>query len=491
MAMAIGILAVASSVSAAPVVGELTEYTAPGLTLFHHGADARVRHIERQIPQLEKILDLMLGFKPTASTPMRVFLVDSHLWRYYLQRSEGSVTDFIPHRFANYVVLTEGRRQDFAGEFYFAYTKGWLANHVRGAYPLWFETGIAALMGNAAFHNDTARFEQLLPTPFSLWFPTAEMLRIERNSREHLSTTTANAYQWQAWVMMHLAVCHDARFADQVALYMRAVNNLENVEAAAVKSFGISLDELDARLRKHATLNSFPLPKVKLGEVAPLKFSAGRELSRAQAIEAVANLMFAGRKPASQLRQMVEGHEELDGGPRSRVLRLRLAIVEKQPPLIEAALAALEPHHASPDIARDTGVALHEHLAAAKADGIADARLAPLRDRAFELLNRALEANALDPEAAWSYAMLAVELQRDLPRALERLERAEASAPGNFHLAEATALIHRASGNRAALGSAIEKAAQRARTLEQRAWVAKVFNEWKSAPPPKAEPRAG
>jgi hypothetical protein len=475
----VAMLAATSSASAAPAIGKLTQYTTPDLIVIRDGPESRVAHLERQIAQLERALELFIGYKPVANTPLRVFMIDNHLWRYYLQPSEAFYTDFIPHRFANYLVLTEGRRPNHAGEFYFGYTQGWLANRMRGAYPLWFEEGLAALMEGVSFRSNTARFEQLDAAPFKLWFPTAQMLRIERNSPEHLSIATAYAYQWQAWVMMHLATSRDTVFADQVRAYIGAINNLETVEAAAVKSFGMSLDELDAKLRTHATLNSYPLPVIPLGKVPPVKFSPGRELSQTDALEAVADLMFAGRKPVSHLRRVVEAHEELDGGPRSRLLRLQLALAERQPPLIEAALATLEPDFPAPDIARGVGVAIHDYLAAVKPETRTDEHRARLRELAFDLLGRALTARPEDPEAAWGFAMLAAEFNRELPRARQYLGHAEKILPGNFHLAEAASLVHRASGNRSAMLLALGEAARRSRNLEQRAWALRLIDEAK------------
>jgi hypothetical protein len=84
--------------------GNMTRYELPGYTMVAVD-NGQVRRDMAKLPRLKRALELSLGInaKPTG-IPTYFYVVSNSIWDRYLENSTGIPSEFVPTRFANYVI---------------------------------------------------------------------------------------------------------------------------------------------------------------------------------------------------------------------------------------------------------------------------------------------------------------------------------------------------------------------------------------------------
>ena len=145
----------ASHAFAAANPGKMTRYELPGYTLVAVD-NPQLRRDMAKLPRLKRALEKSLGIdvKPTG-IPTYFYVVSGSIWDRYLEPTTGIPSEFVPTRFANYVIAnnTQINRQ----ELFHEHTHLYLYNQMPGVYPLWFDEGLAVMMARAMFTGTKRR----------------------------------------------------------------------------------------------------------------------------------------------------------------------------------------------------------------------------------------------------------------------------------------------------------------------------------------------
>ena len=134
----------------------MTRYELPGYTLVAVD-NAQLRRDMTKLPRFKRALEISMGIdvKPTG-IPTYAYIVSTSIWDRYLESGTGTPSDFVPTRFANYVIANNSGVDRF--RLFHEHTHLYLYNQMPGVYPLWFDEGLAVMMTRAQYSGQTARF---------------------------------------------------------------------------------------------------------------------------------------------------------------------------------------------------------------------------------------------------------------------------------------------------------------------------------------------
>ncbi|HET9475031.1 MAG TPA: hypothetical protein VFO82_14125 [Steroidobacteraceae bacterium] len=471
-----------SGVSSAsePKIPEFKAYELATYTLITHD-----RFTASQIPGQAARIDAFLTQQlntgaHTPSLPTWIWVVPPDLWRRYLEPSDDFHTEFLPARFANYLLLENDVNSHVLRRALFhQYTHAFLRSQMQRYCPLWFEEGMASVIARSDFQytkvavGTHARYE-------GPWIPLARLFQIDRSSPEYLSEMNSGSVYFGSWALVHRAFIEDEAFNMQLFDFLAALNNLNPIDKAVPKSFGVSVEELDRDMRAYARrITPEAIFEVKISPVSPPKVPPGRSMSEVESLVLLAEVMLAyGTKPERLPEVIDAAHRQAADSPEVLTLRMRLAVRDRDDSALGRLLAEIEPRLTEPRIARGAGLALFERVRDSRSgDAMSPADRERLSRRAFELLDRAVMSRPDDLEAIWGYAMLSAQLKQDLAIALRRVDSGLAIASYNADLAMAAALIYEAQGEEKKMIPFLVVTARMSKLTDQRAWAIKRVNE--------------
>jgi hypothetical protein len=455
-------------------IGALRAWDLPAYTLIAaDGSDPL--HLVQRLDNTQRAVSKLLAtpVKP-AAVPTFVWLVPRKVWNRYLAPSNAIVGEFVPGRFAHYLLIDAGIGGDgVRAGVQHEYAHHFLRTQWGGLYPLWFDEGVAEIMGGARIYANRAVFEVPRTATVRNWIGMWRLFELDKNSREYLSPGWSVAVHGESWAIVHRALMHDTKFANQMFAYLAAVNRLVPSDEAVAQSFGMSFPELDASMKSYVKEGVFAVGAVHFEEAPEAPLPAGRALAPVEALEALARVMLDTGFNPGHVAELVDTAERIaPGSPDVGILRVRLAVRDRKDSEALRLAAALG---ASNDLAtlRDTGLALFERVREPVADDpLTDGLRADFENTAFGLLDRALRIDAGDARSAWGYALLAVRRRDGVDSALERLAVARTRMPGHPDLAEATAWALEARGQEEAMMPFLLDAVRNTSSAAQRARAA-------------------
>jgi tetratricopeptide (TPR) repeat protein len=429
--LALAVAARASGESAD--VGELRLFETPGYSLVvADGVNAN--RIASQIANFERVLSRTLAreVRPTG-TATHIYVVNEAAWERYLRPGRGIDAEFVPRRFANLLLIdAELSRAHLREAVFHEYTHLFLHTQFRGLHPLWFDEGLATMLGATEMRGRQAIIGAPNLRYRGRWIPLPRLFELDKTSAEYLSVDESPDVHLESWGIVHRGLINDADFGGSLLRFLEALNRFVSIEDAVQDSFGMSLAALDSSMRRYV---SQPLFREGVIDFEPAKappLGKGHRLTDLEARTRLARVMLDTGFNPQNARELIDSAKAL--APDSSdvaVLELRLALREYDETRAALLLDRLPAGDAR--IAREAALALLERPGEA---GHAE--------RAYALLDRSLQANALDAEAAWGFALAAVHLKRGLDVALSRLDRVRGIVPDNADLAMATALVHEA-----------------------------------------------
>jgi hypothetical protein len=445
--------------------GEMTRYEVlPGYTLIAVD-NPQLRRDMVKLPRLKRALETSLGIdvRPTG-IPTYVYIVSSSIWDRYLEPNSTLPGEFVPTRFANYIIANNARidRQ----KLFHQHTHLYLYNQMPGVYPLWFDEGLAVMMANAQYTGTQVQIFPARHDERGGWLPIERVLRATKTSPEYLDEGQLLNFHFQSHAMVFRALVDEPDFGKKVTTYLEAVNNLAAPEEAE-KAFGVSNADLNMQMRGYVNESGKNRVMLDTDGVTELTIPSGTPVSKLDALLGIATICLDAGLHVDMVHELLDAADAEDGGkPRVLPLRMRLAARQKDDARLEEIYAALSKNASDPKVARATGLALFERAQVEKQS----ARRTELMSRSIGLLNASLTAQADDPEAVWAFAMQAAELRRDLDVALQRLMPMFGKLPDNPEMAQAAGLVLFARGETNLMPYLV--AVQRyAHTLEQKRWA--------------------
>jgi len=464
--IAVALLAATGALARPPDVKGFKSYELPSYTLVTPD-DGNAQRVPWPIAQSQAVLEKIFNREASVrGAPTYVFLMPVGIWRRYLQPGQGLDSEFVPGRFANYLLVSNTQHEVLLRETLMHEATHWHL-HVRfgGIVPLWFGEGLAQIVEGADFRATefTLGRRGMAQRKSRGWIPMAELLVMDRSSRDYLNLDSNALVRAETWALVHRGLIFDERFGKQLFALVAAQNTLAPLESAVQSSLGVSLDRLDAEMAAYNSNNVGSL-HIKMTPVPAEPLPPGREMSEAEALEFIGEAMLAtGLKPL-RLSEIANAMLKVPEGSYAEFsLRLRIAARDGDDATLLKLSAAITERTIDPAILRGAGLAFYERSTETRRNDQAV--------RAMELLDRALAVQPEDTEAVWAYGMLAASLKRELPGALRRVTDSSNRWPANPYLAQAEALLQEASGDAAGMNAALEKTLRLSRTVELTRWA--------------------
>lgn len=406
--------------------------------------------------------------------PTTILVIPEKLARRYFEKADDAFTDFVPARFANYLLVKHSRNSNVVrNQLFHLYTHAFLRSQLNIYCPLWLEEGLATLVSTTRF--DYTKMYIGMPARFSgPWIPLDRLFRLDRSAPEYLSENQSGAVYFGSWSLIHLAFIEDPAFNQQLFTFLAALNNFNPIEKAVPQGFGMSIEDLDRRMRRYvqqATFDAFF--EVKIPAVPDPRTPPGRSMSEAESLTMLAEAMFAAGTRPERLVELVDAAQaKAPESPKVLALRMQLAVRDRDDAALARLLAENESRLADPHVARAVGLALFERVREqSPGDTLAPADRERFTRRAFDLLDRAVMSKPEDIEAIWGYSMLAARLRLDLDGALRRLDSGLAISEHNPDLALATALVYEAQGKQQEMVPFLVVAARKTPFTADREWA--------------------
>jgi hypothetical protein len=465
-----------------PEIPAFKSYDMLTYTLVTHD-EYTASHIPGQTARIDAFLTQQLATPVhTPSLPTRVLVLPYKLTHRYFEVRDEVITDFVPARFANYLILTHSRNSnDIRDRLFHNYTHAFIRSQMRRYYPLWLEEGLATLVSASRFHYD----EMEIGTPFDFstpWIPLARLFEIDRDSPEYNGPKDNVSIHAGSWALVHRAFIEDEAFNKQLFDFLAALNNFNPLEKAVPQSFGMGVDALDQQMRRYEqslARRTDAIFQVKIPPVPDPKSPRGRAMSEAESLVMLAEAMIAAGTKPELLGELIDAaHRKAPDSPKVLALRMQLTVRDRDDAALTRLLAESEPRASDPEVARGVGLALFERVRVTQAgDALAPADRERMSRKAFELLDRAVMSKPADIEAIWGYAMLAAQLKQDLAKALKRVDSGLAIADHNADLAMAAALIYEAQGEQKKMIPFLVVTARMTAEPKTRAWALGRVNE--------------
>jgi hypothetical protein len=452
--------------------GNMTRYELPGYTMVAVD-NGQVRRDMAKLPRLKRALELSLGIdaKPTG-IPTYFYVVSNSIWDRYLENSTGIPSEFVPTRFANYVIAnnTQINRQTLFHE----HTHLYLYNQMPGVYPLWFDEGLAVMMARALYTGSSVEIYPAGHNDEGGWVPIARVLRATKTSPEYLSEKQLYSLHFESHAMVYRALIDEPDFGKQVFKYLEAINNIATPEEA--EAILGNIDDLDFKMRAYVNESGKKRVIMDVESVPDLKLPAGTPVSKVDSLLGIATICLDAGIHIDLVHELLDAAAAEPGGAvRVVPLRMRLAARLKDDAELEKLYAVLTKDPNDVQAARAAGLALYERAQTLESGS---AQRADLSTRSITLLDRSLTARADDPEAVWAFAMQAADLKRDLEVALQRLVPMFERLPSNpdMALAAGRVLYVRGDQNLAPYATAVLRYAH---SIEQKRWAAERISELK------------
>ena len=453
--------------------GKMTRYELPGYTLVAVD-NPQLRRDMTKLPRLKRALELSLGIdvKPTG-IPTHFYVVSDSVWDRYLEPTTGIPSEFVPTRFANYVIANNTRINRLG--LFHEHTHLYLYNQMPGVYPLWFDEGLAMMMGRALYTGTKVEIFPAKHGDEGGWIPTASVLRATKSSPEYLSQKTLYSLHFQSHAMVYRALIDEPEFGKQVFKYLEAINNIATPDEA--ETILGNIDDLNSKMRAYVNESGKKQVLMDVESVAELKLPEGTPVSKLDSLLGIATISLDGGLHLDKVHELLDAAAaEAGGAARVVPLRMRLAARLKDDAELEKLYGVLTKDPNDLQAARAAGLALYER--AQTLDESAAARRTDLSTRSITLLDRSLTARADDPEAVWAFAMQAADLKRDLDVALQRLAPMFERLPSNPDMALAAGRVLYARGDQNLMPYATA-VLRYSHSIEQKRWAAERISELK------------
>ncbi len=452
--------------------GKMTRYELPGYTLVAVD-NAQLRRDMTKLPRLKRALELSLGIdvKPTG-IPTYFYVVSDSVWDRYLEPTTGIPSEFVPTRFANYVIANNTRINRLG--LFHEHTHLYLYNQMPGVYPLWFDEGLAMMMGRALYTGTKVEIYPAKHGDEGGWVPTARILRATKSSPEYLSQKTLYSLHFQSHAMVYRALIDNPEFGKQVFSYLEAINNIASPEEA--EAILGNIDDLDFKMRAFVNEDGKKQVLMDVESVPELTLPEGTPLSKLDSLLGIATICLDGGLHIDMVHELLDAAATEPGGAeRVAPFRMRLAAHRKDDAELEKWYGVLSKDPGDTHSARAAGLALYER---AQTLEMGAARRTDLSTRSLTLLDQSLKARADDPEATWAYAMQAADLKRDMDVALQRLVPMFEKLPSNPDMALAAGRLMYARGDQNLMPYATA-VLRYSHSIEQKRWAAERISELK------------
>jgi hypothetical protein len=457
-----------------PQVDGIRSYSTPQYTLVTHDADV-VRKLPLAFTKIDTALRTLLkAGPPRPDLPVYIFVMRGSTWNEYLRPGQMIVSEYVPGRFAGYVLL-DNQGKDMPSlrhALNHEYAHHFLRSRVPGYLPLWYHEGFAEVIEGADFYMDSVTFADIPSMGVGVRrLPIERVLSREADSSYYRDDTYSHSFQAQSWALVHRALLADKDFGTKVSAYLAAVKSGNSVDRALQAGFDMNAAQLDEDMHRYMNRHRYEGVRLALKFPPVAELGTGTPMSRLDSLEFLADIMLAsGFRPERLPEVIASARRHEPDSPQTKVLAMRLAARDGDDAELQRLLSAIESSTTELRIARGAGLALLERVREPTRT-IDDGLRARFEARAFELLSRVATETPGDVEAVWGHALLAGRLGREVQPALSRVRQTMLTLPTNADLSMAAALLCKAIGERDAMLSYLNDTVRFATLPAQRDWA--------------------
>lgn len=467
----------------------LKEFQTPNYTLIMDSESA-AGVLLGKLAALEKLLDTLVAHDAEiARIPTTILVLPWDRWKEHVTR-EYYESWYLPLRFSNFLLLNGYQKgAGLRNTAYEEYTRVYLRAKYPGRLPFWYEHGLSSLMYSATIGRDEATIGKY---PFGRYegvdgvvsFDSPQVMpRLVAGTLlglEEWSMAETNRRGWyligyQCWTWVHRGV-FEPEFAQRTAAYMEQIDRLRPLPEAVRHGFGLSLDEMDKEMAAYEKKGAqLATRRTRFDPASPVEIGSVRTLKAGEILILLAGAFQEGGYGTNDIERLAgsAGKHWADASS-LRILELRIAAASGDDTAVRRALAEIDTNPVDPARGRSVALALMQRLHSDDPRSIGKSpELLALSERAFVLLDRSLNVNPQDPEAAWAYALLAGSMKRNLDVAATRLVAARKDLPRNPDIAVAAALLAEARGEKASIAPNLVEVLRFSRRKGQREWAAR------------------
>ncbi len=337
--------------------GKMTRYELPGYTMVAVD-NAQLRRDMAKLPRLKLALEKSLGIdvKPTG-IPTYFYVVSGSVWDRYLEPTADIAIEFVPTRFANYVMANNTIINRFG--LFHLHTHLYLYNQMPGVYPLWFDEGLAVMMGRALYTGTKVEIYPAKHGDEGGWIPTANVLRATKSSPEYHSLKMVYSLHFQSHAMVYRALIDEPEFGKQVFQYLEAINNIATPEEA--EAILGNIDDLDFKMRNYVNESGKKKVLMDVESVPDLTLPAGTPVSKLDSLLGIATICLDAGLHIDKVHELLDAAATEPGGAeRVAPFRMRLAAHRKDDAELEKWYGVLSKDPNDTQSARAAGLALYE-----------------------------------------------------------------------------------------------------------------------------------
>ena len=171
--------------------------------------------------------------------------------------------------------------------------------------PLWLNEGLAELY--STFRSTTSGVEIGKPVERHVqrlregWkMPLSRLFAVTHQSPEYVESERAGDFYAQSWVLVHYLLVGEPEMAKRAPAFLAALDRGEGPDAAARQALGVSLDELEDRLRRFVAKPLFRYVGYNIGDLGVAELPDPVESPRGETLTLLAeHLAHAGDFPGA------------------------------------------------------------------------------------------------------------------------------------------------------------------------------------------------
>ncbi|HEX4955695.1 MAG TPA: tetratricopeptide repeat protein [Thermoanaerobaculia bacterium] len=283
-------------------------------------ADARKTiEIAQRLERFRQVLALLKpGLKLTSPLPTSILVFKSDRSFAPYKRSDGQphedlVGRFITDRWGNIIALNAYPPLGSGFEVVFHEYVHFFARHNFPRLPLWANEGLAEYYSSFSEVGSDLVIGAAIPRHISTlrrreFIPFERLFTIAPSSPEYNEGDKKGIFYAQSWALMHYLMSGPEERRRAAGEFLRRLSDGEPPAEATRLSLGLSLAELDARLRGYVNGRQFESMELRAALLEPLSEPTVTPVSRARALAALGDLAARSSELAGQLSSLAEEH---------------------------------------------------------------------------------------------------------------------------------------------------------------------------------------
>ena len=271
------------------------EVRTPHFTIWSAQSERATLGLARDLELFRSVVEFVVGRPlPTSPVPIRVYAFDTATS--YRAFAPPQSTGVFKQTMRQNVILLAPARRYATHVIQHEYVHFLLQNHEDFVYPAWYHEGFAEFLATAQLERQDVEIgappSGLWGLRMATWVPLEELLALQGGA-----DVSVTALYGQSWAFVHylnFGRGGKGNATRELTRFFRARERGVGVEDAVESAFGISVDQLDAELRKYVKKRRYSSLVAGIETFDLGASPTVRALSRAEVATGLGELSFLG-----------------------------------------------------------------------------------------------------------------------------------------------------------------------------------------------------